>query len=66
MHFTSQDPAVIADIRSFVMKERRMCVSDREWQHRLKGYGYAIRDTARGRMLSTLPHGVDICAVDGL
>lgn len=64
MHFTSENPMVITEVRNFVLRERSHCVSDREWKHRLKGYGYDIRQTDRGQMLTTLPHGVEICAID--
>lgn len=64
MHLTSENPMAITEVRNFVMRERGQCVSDREWKHRLKGYGYDIRQTDRGRILTTLPHGVEICAID--
>lgn len=64
MTMTHNDPLVIADVRNFVMHERRHCVSDREWQHRLRGYGYGIEQTARGRVLTSLPQGVEICGLD--
>ncbi|PRX37044.1 hypothetical protein SAMN05216257_10162 [Meinhardsimonia xiamenensis] len=54
------DPAAIAEARSIVMRERRMALSEREWRHRLKGYGYALTDTARGRLITSLPHGTVI------
>jgi len=56
---------VISDLRDFVLDERRRCVSDREWRFRLAGYGYDIRQTAKGRVLTSLPKGVEICALDG-
>ena len=58
------NPLVIADVRAFVMAERQRCLSAREWQHRLRGYGYDLRKTDRGTMLTTLPHGVEVCAID--
>ena len=51
----------ISDIRDFVMSERDKSVSDREWKHRLRGYGYAVRETARGRWVTSLLKGQDIC-----
>ncbi|QIE45850.1 hypothetical protein G5B38_10115 [Pseudohalocynthiibacter aestuariivivens] len=48
-------------VMELVMRERRMAVSDREWQHRLRGYGYAIRDTDEGRILTSLTRGASIC-----
>ncbi len=64
MHFTSNSATVVSEVRTFVMGERKSCVSDREWKFRLKGYGYDIRQTERGTVLSTLPHGIQICTLD--
>ena len=51
------------DIQSLVMRERRMAVSDREWKHRLRGYGYGIRDTDEGRVVTSLRHNTQLCAL---
>ena len=64
MHFTQNNATVVSEVRDFVMGERRHCVSDREWKFRLRGYGYDLRQTARGTVLATLPHGVEICTLD--
>jgi len=64
MHFTSKDATVVSEVRSFVLGERKHCVSDREWAFRLRGYGYGLRQTDKGTMLHTLPHGQDICTLD--
>lgn len=50
-------------IRDLVMRERALAVSEREWQHRLRGYGYGIRDTDEGRVVTSLVRGSDICAL---
>jgi len=63
MHFTSKTAPVVSEVRTFVMDERKSCVSDREWKFRLKGYGYDIRQTERGTVLTTLPQGVEICTL---
>lgn len=47
-------------IRDLVMRERGMAVSEREWKHRLRGYGYAIRDTDEGRVVTSLVKGGDL------
>lgn len=64
MHFTSNNATVVSEVRTFVMEQRKSCVSDREWKFRLRGYGYDINQTERGTVLSTLPHGVEICTLD--
>lgn len=55
------DKFIPADVRNFVEGERRKCLSDREWQHRLKGYGYDLRKDDSCFKLVTLPHGVEVC-----
>lgn len=51
------------EILELVMRERRMAVSDREWQHRLRGYGYGIRDTAEGRFVTSLVRDAELCTL---
>ncbi|MEX1236433.1 MAG: hypothetical protein WEB56_15735 [Roseovarius sp.] len=53
----------IADILAVITRERRMAVSDREWQHRLRGYGYGIRDTEEGRIVTSLIKDAPLCAI---
>ncbi|RBI69948.1 hypothetical protein DQW77_14840 [Roseovarius sp. TE539] len=53
------------EIVELVMRERRMAVSDREWRHRLRGYGYGIRDTDEGRVVTSLVRGSAICSLPG-
>ncbi|WP_294606415.1 hypothetical protein [uncultured Roseovarius sp.] len=57
-HLNTENPA---SIRDMVMRERHLAVSEREWKHRLRGYGYAIRDTAEGRFVTSLLRGAPIC-----
>jgi len=64
MHFTSNTATIVSEVRTFVMDERKSCVSDREWKFRLRGYGYDIRQTDHGTVLATLPQGVEICTLD--
>jgi len=49
------------EIRQFVLAERDRCLSDREWRHRIAGYGYAISRRAGAEILTSLPHGREIC-----
>lgn len=37
---------------------------DRGCKFRLRGYGYDLRETQRGTVLTTLPHGVEVCTLD--
>lgn len=54
------------EIQKIVMRERRMAVSEREWKHRLRGYGYGIRDTDEGRVVTSLMHDIKLCSLPGL
>ncbi len=53
----------IQDILTLITRERGLAVSDREWQHRLRGYGYAIRDTDEGRMITSLLGNAPLCTI---
>ncbi|WP_050769100.1 hypothetical protein [Oceanicola granulosus] len=48
----------------FVLAERARCLSEREWKHRLAGYGYGIRDAREGRVLTSLARGRDLCPLE--
>ncbi|SLN14176.1 hypothetical protein [Roseisalinus antarcticus] len=52
-----------AQIRQFVLTERARCVSEREWIHRLAGYGYAVRNTGTTQVVASLLHDREICAL---
>jgi len=47
-------------IQELVMRERTLAVSEREWQHRLRGYGYGLRDSDEGRIVTSLLRGSDL------
>ncbi|MDC0116226.1 hypothetical protein OAH97_01965 [Octadecabacter sp.] len=64
MHFTNKTPTVVSEVRTFVLGQRQYCVSDREWKFRLNGFGYDLRETDSGTVLTTLPAGVEICTID--
>ena len=50
-------------IRALVLRERSQAVSDREWRHRLRGYGYTLKSTDRGTVVRSLINGADLCAL---
>ncbi len=54
-----------AKIRDLVMRERELAISDREWKHRLRGYGYAILDTDEGRFVTSILRGAPLCSLPG-
>ena len=41
--------------------ERSRALSPREWKHRLAGYGYGLKETAQGTILTDLIAGRDVC-----
>jgi len=53
------------EILNFVLRERSLAVSEREWRHRLRGYGYAIKETAEGRMVTSVRRGGALCLLPG-
>ena len=54
-----------AKIRNLVMRERDLAISEREWKHRLRGYGYAIMETEEGRIVTSLLQGARLCSLPG-
>lgn len=53
------------DIQKIVMRELRLALSEREWKHRLRGYGFGIRDTDEGRVVTSLLHDRQLCTLPG-
>jgi hypothetical protein len=60
MTYLSSDPFTVARIFDLVRPELRNVVSKAELTKRLARFGYGYRDTPRGRILTTVPHGVEI------
>lgn len=63
MHMIENGATAAPTALAFALAERKHCVSDREWAHRLRGYGYAIRETGNARVLTTIVGGVEIGAL---
>lgn len=63
MYQQNADISTQAAVRAIVMREKTMSLSEREWKHRLRGYGYALRESAEGMKVMTLPHHVEVCAL---
>lgn len=57
------DQNTISKILMLLEEEREKALSPREWQHRIAGYGYAIKRTDKGEMITTLPQGREVCAL---
>jgi hypothetical protein len=62
IHF-GDDYARAANIIDMVLQERSKALSEREWKFRLAGYGYSIKETEQGPMITALPDGQEICAL---
>ncbi|MEO0752001.1 MAG: hypothetical protein AAFY25_09365 [Pseudomonadota bacterium] len=56
----------IEQVRDLVMRERGLAVSEREWKHRLRGYGYAVRETEQGRVVSSLLRNRDLLTLGAI
>ena len=48
------------ELHEMVLRERKMSISEREWKHRLRGYGFGIRDSDEGRFITSLVRGADL------
>ncbi len=59
----NKDPFIAAQVVDLVLRERDVALSQREWKHRLAGYGYAIKDTDKGQIVETLPHHVEVAVL---
>ncbi|MCZ4352930.1 hypothetical protein O4H61_10435 [Roseovarius aestuarii] len=55
------DATVQAGVLVLIMHERYRSVSKDAWHETLKGYGYGVRQTGTGVVITTLSHGVGIC-----
>ncbi|SMH56568.1 hypothetical protein [Maritimibacter sp. HL-12] len=65
MHITETGLSASTEALAFARNERRSCLSDREWRFRLRGYGYDIRQTANGRVLTQVTNGRELGMIDG-
>lgn len=58
-----EDAKMASKVLELAIRERKLALSQREWRHRLAGFGYAIRDTEEGAMIESLRNRNAICAV---
>ena len=64
MFHTTLDATEIAKVQDFVLAERAKCLSEREWQFRLKGYGYGLRKSGENRIVTQLLKNADLFEID--
>lgn len=57
---------IVAQILALVGPEVRRAKSEDDLRSRLARFGYGYRESRRGRMLTTMPHGVDIAPIPAL
>ena len=53
----------VSDIRELALRERRMALSDREWSHRLAGYGYRVMKTEAGAVVCGFRSDEPLCTL---
>ncbi|WP_323042745.1 hypothetical protein [Gemmobacter sp.] len=54
------DPFVLSQIRQLIAGDLRAARSDEDLAQRLAAKGYGLRQTDHGRVLTALPHGLEI------
>ncbi len=64
MFHATLDATEIAKVQEFILAERAKCLSEREWQFRLRGYGYGIRSSDQGRIVTALSKNTDLFEID--
>ena len=62
MHFNT-DAIEAQKVVDLVLQERDKALSPREWRHRIAGYGYGIKESDDGLIITTLPRGLELCAL---
>lgn len=59
-HDQSPPSPLDKNLLELIREEREKALSPREWQFRLRGYGYAIKRVAGDQILTRLPKGTEI------
>ncbi len=54
------DPFLLSQIRQLIAQDLRAARSDEDLALRLAAKGYGLRMTDHGRVLTALPHGLEI------
>ena len=66
MTHQASNALIVAQVLALVGPVVRRAQSDDDLRARLARIGYGYRDSRRGRMLTTMPHGVDIAPIPAL
>lgn len=59
--FVERETVEAGKIVELIAREREKSLSDREWLHRIAGYGYSVCNTAAGPVITSLSQGTEIC-----
>ncbi len=62
-YIQAQSEFDIVKVIDILTRERALALSDREWKHRLAGYGYKICETEHGQVVTSAVQGHEICAL---
>ena len=61
MVYVHKDPTVEAGVLHLVMSEMKRARNAEAWHTALGLHGYALRRKGTGTVVTTLPHGVEVC-----
>jgi hypothetical protein len=61
MVYIHQDSTIETGVLHLVMNELSRAADSAAWHDALGRYGYALRRTGAGTLITTLPHDVEIC-----
>jgi hypothetical protein len=64
MKLSSITESEISQVQDFVLAERKKCLSEREWIHRLRGYGYGLRASGRRLVVTALLGDAELFEID--
>lgn len=65
MAHTQAQTGIAPSVMELLARERAQALSAREWRFRLAGYGYAIKEVGKARVLTKLPQGIELGLLPG-
>lgn len=63
MYLQQSDLTTTEGLMAFAIREREMSVSDREWKHRLRGYGYDLKQAGERTLITSIGQDFPLCEV---
>ncbi|MEI4262908.1 hypothetical protein [Roseovarius sp. D0-M9] len=61
MVYVHKDPTIEAGVLQLIIAEMHSARTASDWHDALGRHGYAVRQTSSGAVVTTLPHGVEVC-----